>query len=271
MFYEEIQPQPFLRRYIKCFWALKIDGQLRVSEPETVLPDGSLEIVFNLADRFQRFHSDGRVEVQPHAIVVGQMRRSVRIQATGKVDLFGVRFQTLGAYHLFKCSLSELTEIIVELDQLLDRPVSGLFESIAVAETNASRISLIENLLLDSLRTPDSSERVVEAVKDHIHRNRGIISIHQTARDFGVSQRQLERHFKNMVGVSPKFYSRIIRMQNIVAASEFRESTALLDLALQFGYYDQSHFVREFTEFAGKSPTTFLREINPISDAFIGA
>lgn len=74
-----------------------------------------------------------------------------------------------------------------------------------------------------------------------------------------------------MVGVSPKFYSRIIRMQNIVAASEFRESTALLDLALQFGYYDQSHFVREFTEFAGKSPTTFLREINPISDAFIGA
>lgn len=271
MHYEEIQPTPLLARHVKCFWALKIDEFDPIAEPETVLPDGSLEVVFNLADRFRRYHADGTVELQPRAIVVGQMRRFVKIQPTGKVDLFGVRFQTPGAYHFFKCSLSDLTEKIVELDTILGRPHAKLEDQIQTATTTNERIAIIEKLVLDSIKFPVSHEKIVEAVKDHIVLNDGVVSIRQTARQFGVSQRQLERHFKHRVGVSPKFYSRIIRLQSIVAASQFQRSDDLLDLALRYGYYDQSHFVREFSEFAGKSPTAFLRDENRIADAFIGA
>ncbi len=270
MHYDEIQPSHALSRHVKCFWALSIDELDAVGEPETVLPDGSLEIVFNLADRFRRFHADGKVEVQPRAIVVGQMRRFVKIQPTGKVDLFGVRFQTAGAYHFFKCSLSDLTEKIVELDAILGRSHSDLEEQMHSAASTDERVAIIKKLLLGSLKLPGSHEKVVEVVKDHIVRNDGVVSIHQTARQFGVSQRQLERHFKQMVGVSPKFYSRIIRLQSIVAASQFQRSDDLSDLALRFGYYDQSHFVREFSEFAGKSPTAFLRDKNRMAEAFIG-
>jgi AraC-like DNA-binding protein len=125
--------------------------------------------------------------------------------------------------------------------------------------------------LLNYLRPPDPNERVVEAVKDHIVHNDGVVSIHQTARQFGVSQRQLERHFKQMVGLSPKFYSRIIRLQSIIAAGEFQRSDDLSGLALRFGFYDQPHFVREFAELVGKSPTAFLRDENRIAEAFIGS
>ncbi len=270
MHYEEIQPSPPIARYIKCYWALSIDAVGAVGEPETVLPDGNLEIVFNLADRFRRFLADGRIELQPRAIVVGQMKRFVKIQPTGKVDLFGIRFQTAGAYHFFKCSLSELTEKIVELDAILARPYADLEDRIHSASTTADRVSLIEGLLLDSVRLPDSNEKVVDAVKDHIVRNEGVVSIHQTARQFGISQRQLERHFKQMVGVSPKFYSRIVRMQSIIGSGELQRSDDLCGLALRFGFYDQPHFVREFNEFAGKSPTAFLRDENRIAEAFIG-
>ncbi len=270
MEYIETLPSPLLQRYVKCYWALTIDAVDVISKPETVLPDGSLEIVFNLADRFRRFHADGQVELQPRAIVVGQMRRFVRIQPTGKVGLFGVRFQTAGAYHFFKCSLSELTGRIVELDSILGRPYSDLEDRIHSAAATSDRVSIIEKLLLDSLRLPESNESVVEAVKDHIVLNDGIVSIHKTARHFGVSQRQLERHFKQMVGVSPKFYSRIVRIQSVIAASEFQRADDLPGLALRFGFYDQPHFVREFNEFAGKSPTAFLRDENRMAEAFIG-
>lgn len=270
MDYIERPPSPALANYVKCFWALTIEDAGGTSEPETVLPDGSLEIVFNLADRFRRFHADGNVELQPLSIVVGQMRRFVRIQPIGRVDLFGVRFKTVGAYHLFKCSLADLTDKIVELDCLLASSARNLEERINLARSTQDRITIIERSLLDSLRTPGSNERLVEAVKDHIVQNGGVVSIYQTSRNFGVSQRQLERHFKQMVGVSPKFYSKIVRLQNVLAASEFQRSYDMLDLALRFGYYDQSHFVREFTEFAGKSPTSYLKDVNRMSEAFIG-
>lgn len=271
MKYVELEPSPLLERYVKCYWALTVDAFPVSGEPETVLPDGRLEIVFNLADRFRRFHMDGKVELQPRTIVVGQMRRFVKIQPTGAVDLFGVRFQTAGAYHFFKCGMSELTEKIAELDAMLDGAKRNLDDRIRSAATTEDRVAIIERVLLDSIATPSSSERVVEAVKDHMVRNDGVVSIHRTAREFGVSQRQLERHFLQMVGVSPKFYSRIIRLQSLLAASQFQRSDDLCELALKYGYYDQSHFVREFSAFAGKSPTAFLRDRNTMADAFIGA
>ncbi|MBK9526924.1 MAG: helix-turn-helix transcriptional regulator [Acidobacteria bacterium] len=271
MHYQEIQPSGLLARYIKCYWALTIDPVDAVGEPETVLPDGNLEIVFNLADRFRRFHADGEIELQPRAIVVGQMKRFVRIQPTGKVDLFGVRFHTAGAYHFFKCNLSDLTGKIVELDSILTRHYANLEDRIHSAVAIEDRVSMIEKLLLNSLSPPDSNEKVVDAVKAHIAGNDGVVSIHQTARQFGVSQRQLERHFKYMVGVSPKFYSRIIRLQSIIAASEFQTADDLSGLALRFGFYDQPHFVREFAELVGKSPTAFLRDENRMAEAFIGS
>lgn len=271
MYYEELRPSEPLARYVKCYWALQVDDSSGGNEPETVLPDGSLEIVFNLADRFRRFHADGTIERQPRAIAVGQMRRFVKIQPTGKVDLFGVRFQTAGAYHFFKCSLNGLTDKIVELDAILENRCPDLEARIYSAGSTHARAAIVEGLLLSSLRYPRPNERVVEAVKQHISVNSGVVSIRQISKDLGVSQRQLERHFLELVGVSPKFYSRIIRLQSILYLGRSRMPGDMLALALDHGYYDQSHFVREFTEFAGKSPTAFLRDENRMAEAFIGS
>lgn len=271
MFYEEIRPSTPLARYIKCYWAMQFDDRAGGHKTETVLPDGTLEIVFNLADRFRRFHPDGRVELQPGTIIVGQMRRFVKIQPTGRVDLFGVRFHTAGAYHHFRCPLSELTDKIVEPRAIFGDLFRCLEQQILDARSTVDRVGIIEKLLLDSLRHPGPSEKVVEAVKDHISVNNGVVSIRETARYFGVSQRQLERHFLEMVGVSPKFYSRVIRLQSIISAFRGTDARDLLGLALRYGYYDQSHFVREFAEFSGKSPTTFMRDESRMAAAFIGS
>ncbi len=268
MFYEEIRPSILLAKYVKCYWAMRFDGHHGGSDVETILPDGSLEIVFNLADRFRRFHADGAVEIQPRSIVVGQMRRFVRIQPTGNVDLFGVRFHTSGAYHYLKCSLRSLTDRIVEPDLIVGSTFRILEERMNVAGSTAARVDIIERLLLDSLPAAGSIEQVVEAVKDHINANNGVVSIRETARRFGVSQRQLERYFQDMVGVSPKFYSRVVRLQSITLASNMDGTADLADLALRHGYYDQSHFIREFAEFSGKSPSLFMREQGRISHAF---
>jgi len=264
MHYEEILPSPQLRYAIKCFWALRDDA---LNAPaETVLPDGNLEIIFNLADRFRRFHFGGEVETQPQSIIVGQMRKFVRIQPMGRIDLFGVRFQSTAAYHFFRVPLVDLTDRIVDVN-VIDG-MGDIEGRIHEAATTAERVATIEKAVWARSSVEKPGERTVERVKQEIHRSSGNLSISAASRDAGVSQRQLERYFKEMVGVSPKLYSRIVRLQSIVNAAN--RSNDLLDIALSHGYYDQSHFVREFTEFAGKSPQAFMRGENRLSDAFVG-
>src|SRR5688500_8015776 len=112
MQYRETLPSPRLAGFVKCYWTLEQGAFEAVKVPEPVVPDGCIEIIFNLADRFERLHGENRAETQPATLVAGQMRKSVLIRPTGHVRLFGVRFQPAGAFRFFRFSLSELTDRI---------------------------------------------------------------------------------------------------------------------------------------------------------------
>ena len=270
MHYEEILPSPHLRKYIKCFWVLEqIDDSLPNSS-ETVLPDGSMEIVFNLADRFRRYYSNGKIEIQPSAIMVGQMRQAIQIEPLGKINLFGIRFQTLGAYHFFKFPMDELTDKIERLDSVFEFGDKNLEEQINESRTTQERIAIIEKFLTKKSVNGKSINQSTEVVIERIIQNSGLVSVNGIAKEVGISQRQLERHFRQCVGVSPKFFSRIIRLKNVLSALQSQQNQNLSNLALSFGYYDHAHFNHEFKEFAGKSPVEFLKTENRMSELFFG-
>ncbi len=98
MRYRAIPPSPYLAKYIECFWTLESDDKLSTASPERILPDGCVELIFNLADPFKRYHANGTTEIQPKTLITGQMRRYAMIEPTGRVKLLGVRFQPSGAY-----------------------------------------------------------------------------------------------------------------------------------------------------------------------------
>ena len=96
MKYREYAPCGPLAPYIKCFWTLEGAAE-DSSSPEPIFPDGCMEIVLNLADPYQRIHSDGRIERQPGMFLVGQMDQLTRVQSAGPVRAIGVRFRPAGA------------------------------------------------------------------------------------------------------------------------------------------------------------------------------
>jgi AraC-like DNA-binding protein len=86
-------------------------------------------------------------------------------------------------------------------------------------------------------------------------RHHGTLSVRELARQGGISERQLEREFNDIVGLAPKIFSRILRFQRVFQA--FEQNAKWVDVALECGYYDQPHLIADFRQFAATTPTTF--------------
>ena len=87
----------------------------------------------------------------------------------------------------------------------------------------------------------------------------------------GMSARQLERNFHRKVGVGPKSFARIVRFQNVLNCLDHRQSHHWLDLALECGYFDQSHFIRDFCGFSGRDPAAFMKDFDGLTKSFARA
>lgn len=269
MNYQETPPSPRLAGYVKCFWALEFNG-VEAGEPEPVVPDGCIEIVFNLADRFRRFHENGNFEIQPSSLIAGQMRQSILIGPSGEVRLFGVRFQPDGAYAFFRFDMSDLADRIEPLDTVWTS-VGEIEERLMIARDFAACVAIIEAELIRRLREYSPLDIFLQRAVEYISLGNGGRPVAALAKDIGISERGLERRFKQSVGLSPKMFSRILRFQSVLRSLESAATPGILDAAADFGYYDQSHLINDFRQFAGVSPAVFFERSRQLTDIFIAS
>ena len=254
MQYQEFRPAVSLAKYVKCFWVL--EGAAADSpDQERILPDGCTEIVFQLADPFKQYNSDGAVECQPPAMLVGQMRRHLLIQPTGKVRVLGVRFWPGGAYPFLRLPQYEIADRVVALEAVLGGVADELHSKVADAATAAASVMQVEKVLLSRLNQFRHHDEAALKAIDLILRARGCLSIDTLAQQMGINSRRLDRTFNTRVGLPPKTLCRIVRFQQVFKKIERQKRPDWAQIALDCGYYDQPHFSKEFRAFAGKDPT----------------
>src|SRR5687768_7490940 len=190
MKYRESPPSAQFAGEIKCFWSIE-DNAGTDNDPQPVLPDCCPEIVFNLSERFRRFHSENFFELQPRTLVAGQMTRSILIGPSGDVKLFGVRFHPAGAFGAFTAPMSQFTDRIENADALWGNAEGLLHERLSSAENFQERIEYFESFfLLRQAKTKQISRELAYAVGAL---QNGGIRIAGLSRDLGWSERRLER------------------------------------------------------------------------------
>jgi AraC-like DNA-binding protein len=259
MRYVEFLPRESLQPVVRWFWCLKGSGGPGPAVPEPVLPDGSPELIFNLADPFVvRLRGAAPIR-HPRMMFVGQIVGPLPLEPTGAVDLIGVRFQPNGAVGLFG-EVASLTGRWIAVDELpRGTELRRLGSSLGDWSADSARVTAVEAALANLLtRRRGTDPRVARAVRV-IRQSQGRVSIGALVRELNTSVRNLERCFLEQVGIPPKLLARITRFQRIFTALRNgvdRWST----VAIRCGYYDQSHLVRDFREFAGYSPGGFLSE-----------
>lgn len=265
MRYREHKPQVPLRRFVECFWTLEGTSISEPVQPDRILPDGCVELILNFGDRFKQ-HNGNEITVQPRYFLAGQMTRPILISPMGVADIIGIRFQPGGTVPFIHTPMHEITDQVVELggpEPILERK---LLRVCANLSNVANRLAAIEKLLLSYVLSFNqtswllsSAARVVEST--------GLISVDQLASDAGISARQLERRFLSEVGVSPKLLSRILRFQQVFQAVE-RCDGAWAPIALECGYYDQAHLIRDFNQFAQQTPAVLFAEQTGLTQSF---
>lgn len=223
-----------------------------------------MELVLNCAAPFRRYHSRGVFERQPLRMLVGQMDRHILIAPSGRVDLIGIRFHPAGARAFLPLPMDEFaghTVPLADAAPALDADLAQALDAPASA-----RIARIEALLARRLKHAAPDTGAVDAAVHTLLAGDGCLSVDALASAAGLSPRQLERRFLHAVGLGPKRLARILRFQRVfrAVAAEPAQDIAASDrpnwaaVAVDCGYYDQAHLIRDFHAFAGEAPAALF-------------
>ncbi|HEY3501125.1 MAG TPA: helix-turn-helix transcriptional regulator [Polyangiaceae bacterium] len=232
-------PVPVLADRIDAFW--EHSGGAR---EHRILPDGCMDFVFDLE------HGG--------AWLVGAMSAAEIVQARPGT-LFGVRFLPGAAAAYVSEAANAFVDERIDLADVTARAASNLAERVATAPHRRAREGVIIQFLLDAasrLRAPDVRVRRAASL---IARARGDIAMREVAAAANVGERQLERLFHSHVGIAPKHYARIARLEHacrLLAESPRPQA----ELAAHAGYADESHLLRDFRDLAGATPAAIRAE-----------
>ena len=263
MHYSETKPKALLRRFVECFWTL--ESERPSSEAERILPDGCVELILNFGAEFSQ-HCEEQRKLQPRNFLVGQMTGPILISPTGAVRLIGIRFHPGGTLPFLRLPLHEITDQVVELGSLSSKLERDLLNATSTSTTLAEKVTAVEDFLTRELLSRKHDSRLTQLAA-RIVETGGLVSVDQLANDAGISSRQLERRFLREVGLGPKLLGRIIRFQQVFRAVEQCDA-AWATVAIECGYYDQAHLIRDFHQFARQTPAVLFGQQSALTESF---
>jgi AraC-like DNA-binding protein len=258
--YYEAKPRSILRNYIKCFWYLEEDYSSNYLSIETILPDGCVDFVFQVNGAALTLQTGDQSILLTNNFLIGLQKSPVRLFSKTKSAAYGIRFFAYGVYPFLRTPLHELQETVLELEDLFGNQFSELAEK---AQTFPIRrvFEEFEKFLLPRLANFKTDIQPVEAATRLLFQRQGFTDIAKLALELNMTARSLERKFDEAVGISPKALARVIRFDNIKNELILNPRSSLTSLSFRYGYFDQAHFIRDFKQFSGDTPSTFKEEV----------
>ncbi len=224
--------------------------QKKISFPFPPLPEHS--IFFYPFDKptIENLASE-RTYTLPGCIIVGPQTDRLNLTFGHNHLVIKIGFQPGGLYRLLGFPMQEML-FYKDLDgqDIFGQEINRVIEQLSNESGDAERIVVIENFLF---RQTLKSKKIapIDMVIPDILKNSGMIKIDQLVKNACMSSRQFERVFKERIGLSPKFYCRLVRFAKAWLIKERQPSITWTEIAYECGYFDQMHLIRDFHAFAG--------------------
>ncbi|MGB6194109.1 MAG: helix-turn-helix domain-containing protein [Terracidiphilus sp.] len=260
MLYIEHTPAPPLAGFVRSLWYAQAPAVAH--RRERVLPTGRVQIILSLARDFLLDCPEGLAALRmPAALVVGARSIYEIIDTTDMADLIGIVFHPGGFAPFAADAVDLFTNHSIALDSLWGNSAATLRDRLREAPTPRARLCCLEGFLASRLaarvvRRTALQPQVAFAL-ERFNRAPSIATVHDTSRSIGWSERRFSQVFRESVGLTPKTWCRVQRFQRAVNQLHAGISIPWAELALDCGYYDQSHFANDFRAFSGIDATTY--------------
>jgi AraC-like DNA-binding protein len=241
-------PAIALQPYIREFILIETD---EVTD-STVIPDTALIMSIQYAGAVMK-----QQQLLPNTVISG-LRRSVRhFVYTAKTANFLIVFKEGGLSAFSRTPANEFFDQTVSADNLFrPKELDPLLERLAEAATDKERVVEAEAFLQSHLVTEKQDALIGNAIQ-LIRQHQGIIRIRHLASTLHLSQDSFEKRFRTLVGSTPKQYASIIRLRSLI--QNYPNYLSLTEASYEAGYFDQSHFIKDFRNFTGRPPKEFFQ------------
>ncbi|RWW92132.1 AraC family transcriptional regulator [Flavobacterium cerinum] len=265
----QIAPSPSLQHIVRHY--LILSNNVGTNPDFRMFSDGSPGIVFHRkAPLRQKSGKDGNLTIQPECFVYGQITQFNTLSAASEMDMLIVVLQPSALFKLFAVPAFEVTNETISFTDLAGQSGRILIDQVQNYSGNNIAITAIEDFLLKRLLKHSYSDKIISMSLQQIYAQKGMNTITETLKDIPSTERQLERKFREHIGLSPKKFADIIKFQHLLKNMKHISPTlSLSDVSYISGYYDQSHLNNSFKKFTGLTPLQYLINNNLLAVNFL--
>jgi len=255
----EYQPSAPLKQFVDCFWegTFNLDGSENVSF--RMVPNACLELIIHLDDLRCNFPGPESPVQTPDYMLIGLFTETAEVHFTGTVPVFTIRFKPEALFSLFSLSGTEVFGRYEDISLMLGSDFRDFCHRIREKKDTSEMIAFSEQYLMSKLKERESKPDYVGKAAE-LMRNPGLSNIKEISNEVCISERQLERKFREIIGIAPKHYLRLTRINRVLKILERGRSLDLTSIAYHCGYFDQAHFIKDFKKITGKNPSLFFKQ-----------
>lgn len=230
--------------FVKHFWIVSWDLTDQEPYSQSIVPNPCVNLILEYGQ----------------SAVYAAAKQTYSILLQGKGCVVGAKFKPGGFYPFLKQSVSEALQQPMAIHDLLGVDAETAEELILSQTNEISMVEMAEKLIRPKLPERDDNIVMINEITDRIATERDITKVDQVTEYFSINKRKLQRLFDQYVGLSPKTVIKLYRLQNAAEAMDRGHQLDLLELANELGYYDQSHFIKDFKATVGKTPEEYARK-----------
>jgi AraC-like DNA-binding protein len=238
-------PSPDLACFIEHYWTVSLD--LRGLEPymTETLPHPNVQVVF---------------EEGKSAVAGVQTSKFTRL-LEGRSQVFGIKFKPGGFYPFLKASVSSLTDCTVPVNSIFGTDADALETVLLSPCEEDEKLKAANEFFHACIPEPDKTIGLAGQLVTRIFQEADIKTVDDLVSRTGIGKRSLQRIFNEYVGISPKWVIRRYRLHELVERIKSGESLDWVNLALELGYFDQSHLINDFRSIIGYSPIRYQKQV----------
>lgn len=237
-------PSAELASFVEQYWFVKWDLRSEPPHLQQNIPHPCVNIVFE----------------KHNSRILGLVSKMYQYEMSDQGSIFAVKFHPGGFYPYYKQPLAQITDKIRPLHDIFKQSAETLNNAVLTASDLDSKIQIVENALFEVTRKRAPFLNTLMDIVKTVETEQNITKTAEICQRFSLSSRTLQREFNRYLGVSPKWLIRKYRMHQ--ALNKFEDNnTDWQQLVADLGYFDQAHFIRDFRDMTGVTPSKYQKSV----------